>query len=291
MMPTLELLQHSLPFLIVVVAILGALVGSFLNVVIYRLPIMLQREWLHECNTLLELPQAEAHQDTFNSLLPRSHCPQCKHAIAAWQNIPLISYLLLRARCFYCKKRIAAHYFLVELLSTAAAIFLAYRFGYSMALVTHLLFTWFLIPMLFIDWQHQLLPDELTLGLLWLGLLVSLLSGGLAPSTAIISAALAYVLFYLSAWLFQKLLKREGLGHGDFKLLAALSAWCGWTLLPLLIFIASIAGCLVGFAIMIKKRQFKSEPYAFGPYLAITGWCLLLWGAPLNQWLFQTLAA
>jgi len=253
----------------------GLALGSFLNVVIYRLPLMLESRWRRDCCELLELPGEQ--QDTpLNLATPNSHCPHCKAAIKPWQNIPVISYLLLHGKCGACRQPISPRYPLLELVTGLMTMALAWHFPPGIALLGACLFTWSLIALTMIDIDHQLLPDNITLPLLWLGLLFNL--GGTYTSLpeAVVGAMAGYLILWSVYQLFRLLTGKEGMGYGDFKLLAALGAWLGWQALPLVILISSMVGAVCGIALMVIKRRGREVPIPFGPYLALAGWIALL---------------
>lgn len=281
-----ELLSASVPLFAGIVFVFGLLVGSFLNVVIHRMPVMLERAWRREC---LSLDGAEPPAEPpYNLVVPRSACPGCKAPIKAHQNIPVLSWLLLKGRCSNCGTRISARYPVVELLTALLSAAVALKFGFGWTAAAGLVLTWFLVALAFIDIDTQLLPDNLTLPLLWLGLLVALLlpvsEGARLPvdlRTAVIGAVAGYLSLWCMFHLFRLLTGKEGMGYGDFKLLAALGAWLGWQmLLPLLIGAAGV-GALVGIAAILLKARDKGVPMAFGPYLAAAGWLMLMFGPEL----------
>ncbi|HEY2274552.1 MAG TPA: A24 family peptidase [Steroidobacteraceae bacterium] len=288
-MSVIELLAASQPLFIGTCLVLGLAVGSFLNVVIYRLPLMLDREWRAQC---AELAGHDAHSTTaagdaaepFNLVVPRSACPSCKAPITALQNIPLLSWLLLRGRCAHCGAPISVRYPMVELLTGVLSGWVAARFGFGLAALAALLLTWFLIALTFIDIDRQLLPDSLTLPLLWLGLTLSLwgAQGDAAVPVDVRSSLIGAVAGYLSLWsvyhLFRLVTGKEGMGYGDFKLLAALGAWLGWQMLLPVILIAAVVGAVVGILILAIRRQSRATPIAFGPFLAAAGWLALMFG-------------
>lgn len=273
------------------VGLYGLVIGSFLNVVIYRLPIMLQKDWRKQCIDYLNLSEQPSSVtiETFNLVKPRSHCPNCQQPVKPWHNIPLISYLYLRGRCRNCQQRISWRYPLVELLSACLTIYLVWHFGISWQAAASLVFSWILLCLIFIDLDHQLLPDNLTLPLLWLGLLASIWQLFCSPQDAILGASLGYLSLWTVAYGFKKLTGREGMGHGDFKLLAALGSWTGWQLLPLIILISSLLGAIVGILLIVFRNHQRHAPIPFGPYLAIAGWVSLLWGKSLMDMYLQTL--
>ncbi len=264
----------------------GLLVGSFLNVVIYRLPRQLQAEWRSESRALLELEPAPGQEDaaatsTFNIAFPASHCPHCQAPIKAWHNVPIISFLLLRGRCAHCNAAIGWRYPVVEALAGVGAALIALWLGWTPQAVAAILLTWALLALSAIDIDHQLLPDRVTLPLLWLGLALN--SAGLF--TGLQDAVWGAIAGYLSLWLvfhaFRLLTGKEGMGYGDFKLLAALGAWLGWQLLPLIILLSSLVGALCGAMLLMLQGRDRATPIPFGPYLAAAGWIALLWGDQL----------
>ncbi len=260
---TLDLLLSSPMTCFILLGVFSLLVGSFLNVVIYRLPRMLESDW-------------QGVPAIFNLSKPRSFCPHCKKTIPIWHNIPLLSFFINRGQCFACHAPISKRYLLVEFLTPLCSILIAIKLGFSVSLIYALLFTWLTICITFIDIEHHMIPDELSLSLLWVGLLANL-SGDFAPLT---DAVLGAVCGYLSLWgfiqLYQRLTHKAAMGYGDFKLFAALGAWFGWTKLPLLIFIASLFGVIIGIIYLKKTKQSKNTPIAFGPFLCWSGFINLL---------------
>ena len=269
------------------VALLGLLVGSFINVVVYRLPIMLERAWQSS-----ELPN-ELPTEAFNLAVPRSHCPSCAQQLSASENVPVVSFLFLRGRCRHCKSRISARYPLVEIAASVASILVAMTFGFTASTLAFLAFAWFLLALSLIDLDHHLLPDDLTLPLLWLGLLVSAFNLGLPGVSlfdAVIGAAAGYITLWSLFWAFLLGTGKEGLGYGDFKLLAALGAWLGWqAILPVLL-LASLAGAAIGLILIVFGGRERSAPLPFGPFLAAAGFVMLIWG-PQVLALYGTLFA
>ena len=288
-MSVIELLATSPALFTGTCLVLGLAVGSFLNVVIYRLPIMLDRQWRAQC---AELAHPDPHATTvaaepgqrFDLVVPRSACPSCKAPITALQNIPLVSWVALRGRCARCGAPISVRYPLIELLTGLLSAWVAVRFGFGLPGFAALLLTWFLIALAFIDLDHQLLPDSLTLPLLWLGLTLSLLGpqSGASIPVDVRSSLIGAIAGYLSLWsvyhLFRLITGKEGMGYGDFKLLAALGAWLGWQMLLPVILIAAVVGAFVGIALLAIRRQSRSTPIAFGPFLAAAGWLVLMFG-------------
>lgn len=280
-MDAVELLSSSSGWLLGSVFVFSLLVGSFLNVVIHRIPMMMQQDWLKQANEILDQP---SQADTPISLSrPRSHCPHCHAPIHAWQNIPVISYLFLRGRCAHCDDRISPRYPLIELLTAILSTVVAAELGFGWPLLAGLLFTYFLVALTFIDVDHQLLPDSLTLLLLWLGLFVNLFGTFTDLQSAVIGAIAGYLVLWLVYQSFRLLTGKEGMGFGDFKLLAALGAWLGWQLLPIIVLLSSLVGAVVGIALIVCKRHQRSQPIPFGPYLAAAGWLAFVWGEQLNQ--------
>jgi leader peptidase (prepilin peptidase)/N-methyltransferase len=265
---------------------LGLCIGSFLNVVIHRLPKMMEREWREQCAELAGKPAAPAAEGRYNLLVPRSACPACSHRITALQNIPILSWLALRGKCAACGARIAARYPLVELAAGLIGAYAAWRYGPTLAALAAAAFGWALLSLALIDLDTQLLPDDITLPLLWAGLLVNF-GGTLVPlGTAVIGAVAGYLALWLVYWAFKLATGKEGMGHGDFKLLAAIGAWLGWQKLPLVILLASVVGAAVGIALMVFARHAREKPIPFGPYLAAAGLIALFWGEHITRrWL------
>lgn len=263
---------------LVVVAMISLLIGSFLNVVIYRLPRMIQHEWNQECRLYLGLQPDTADSKKLNLCLPFSHCTQCKKRLKPWHNIPILSYVILRGKCGFCYSKISLRYPIVELLTCITSVYVAWRFGLHWETLIALVFTDILICLTFIDLEYHLLPDQLTLLLVWTGLFFSLFGFFVTSPDAILGAILGYIIFAVVQTLFQWATGKIGMGQGDLKFLAGLGAYLGWQQLPTIIFLASIIGILYGIIHMMMKRQLKSTPIPFGPYLAIAGWISLIWG-------------
>ncbi len=243
---------------------------------------MLERQWKSDCQEFLELARGAGADEKFNLIVPRSRCPQCGHRISALENVPLLSYLALRGRCSSCATRIPAQYPLVELSTGILSAVIVWRFGFSLPAAAALVFTWSLVALTVIDLQHQLLPDAIVFPLLWLGLLLSPLGAFSDPVSSITGAAAGYLALWSVYWAFKLTTGKEGMGYGDFKLLAAIGAWAGWQILPVVVLIASATGALVGLALIVLGRHKRGTPIPFGPYLAAGGWFGLLWGADLN---------
>jgi len=279
-MELISLLQSSPSLFIGLVSGLGLLVGSFLNVVIYRLPIMMEREWQEQ---FAELNGKEApNSEPFSLNAPRSRCPNCNHHITALENVPVISYLMLGGKCSQCKTGISPRYPLTEAFTGLLSGIIAWQFGFDWACLGALLLTWSLISLSFIDIDHQLLPDSITLPLLWLGITFNLS----AIYTDLHSSVVGALAGYLSLWLvfhaFKLVTGKEGMGYGDFKLLAALGAWLGWALLPSIILLSSLVGAFIGISLIVLRQHQRDIPIPFGPYLAAAGWIALVWGNDIN---------
>ncbi len=285
MLEDLVITLQSSPWLFYFTVIfIGLSVGSFLNVLAYRLPKMMQREWKRECHEFLELEPSPTDDDqkVFNLAVPASACPNCGHKLRAWENIPVISYLFLRARCSSCGMKISIQYPAVELITAIASLFAAYTFGVTTQTVAALFFTWALITLTLIDLKTQLLPDSITLPLLWLGIFLSFFDVFTDTTSSVIGAMAGYMILWSVYQLFKLLTGREGMGFGDFKLLAALGAWMGYSYLPQIILVSSVAGSVFGIGMLIIGKTRQQQPIPFGPYLAVAGWIALLWGETIN---------
>ncbi|RQO35043.1 prepilin peptidase [Herminiimonas sp. KBW02] len=265
----------------IVAGVFGLLIGSFLNVVIHRIPKMMQRE--SDNYVASESGQPLPHEDRYNLVVPRSACPQCGHQISALQNIPVVSYLAIGGKCTACKTPISIRYPIIELLSGVLSAFLIWHFGSGLLGLSTLLFTYLLIALTFIDADTQLLPDDLTLSLLWLGLLLNLNATFVPLHEAVIGAAAGYLTLWSIYWLFKLLTGKEGMGYGDFKLLAALGAWLGWKMLPVIILLSSLVGAVVGIALIVLAKRGRDIPIPFGPYLAAAGMIALVYGKSLAE--------
>ena len=279
------LASHVLAFVLCALLI-GLLVGSFLNVLIYRLPKMMQRDWREQAREILELP-VEAQAATFNLVLPNSSCPHCAHEIKPWENIPVVSYLFLRGKCSSCKAPISLRYPLVELTCGLLSAYIAWHFGFTWQAGGMLLLTWGLLAMSLIDADHQLLPDSLVLPLLWLGLIANSFGLFVSLEDTLWGAIAGYLSLWSVYWLFKLVTGKEGMGHGDFKLLAMLGAWGGWQVLPLTILLSSLVGAVLGIIMLRLRNAETSTPIPFGPYLAIAGWIALLWGEQITSGYLQ----
>jgi len=278
-MEVLELLEASPLLFAIAAGALGLVVGSFLNVVIHRLPTMLDNTWSREClEHLGDNPAITPVQEPFNLLTPASRCPQCGHRITALENIPVISYLLLRGRCSGCGTGIPLRYPAVEIGTAVLSVITALHFGYSVQTLAALAFTWALVPLFMIDFDTQILPDSITLPLLWGGLLLSLFSVFVDSHSSIIGAAAGYLSLWTIYHVFRLATGKEGMGFGDFKLLGAIGAWTGWQALPVVILFSSVVGALIGILLILFKGRDHSQPMPFGPFLAAAGWMTLLWG-------------
>ncbi len=314
-----HLLESSPPVFIVTCAVLGLMVGSFLNVVIYRLPIMLERNWQQQCaelalqqampavhsggqpsgpDTQLDRPAPlfdDPHDEgkttpTYNLVIPRSACPHCGHVIRAWENIPVVSYLMLRGKCSACGAAISLRYPAIETISGLLSAYVALHFGFGWMTGGALLLCWALLALTMIDLDTQLLPDDITLPLLWTGLLFNLFGVFTSLPSAVVGAIFGYLALWSVYWLFKLVTGKEGMGYGDFKLLAALGAWLGWQMLPLIILLSAVVGALVGITLMIATRHGRDVPIPFGPYLAGGGLIALFWGQTLTSNYLQLVA-
>jgi leader peptidase (prepilin peptidase)/N-methyltransferase len=279
-MEMLQTLESTPALFYTSVVVLGLVIGSFLNVVIHRLPVILKNSWSRQCRELLEPDHEE--DDTanhpFNLLRPASHCPSCGHRIRAIENIPVVSYIFLKGRCAACHTRIPPRYPIIELATAILSVFTALHFGYTQQTAAALAFTWMIIPLCVIDYDEQLLPDCITLPLLWAGLALSLADIFIDSQASIIGAMSGYLCLWLVYHLFKLATGKEGMGYGDFKLLAAIGAWVGWQALPIVILFSSVVGAITGILLIAVKGRQRSQPIPFGPFLASAGWITLLWG-------------
>jgi leader peptidase (prepilin peptidase)/N-methyltransferase len=281
------------PFFFTALAgLLGLMVGSFLNVVIYRLPVMMQQGWLRECAEYLQTHGTHTEtipdEEPFNLVLPLSRCPNCNTPIKPYQNIPVISYLFLKGKCASCSCPISVRYPIIEALTATTSIVVAWHFGYTTQAVFGLILTWSLIALAFIDVDHQLLPDSITLPLLWLGLCLSVFDVFADAHASIIGAVAGYMVLWTVYQLFKLVTGKEGMGYGDFKLLALFGAWLGWQYIPMIILLSSLVGAVIGLSMMVLVKHDHNVPIPFGPYLAAAGWIALLWGDGLNQLYLST---
>jgi leader peptidase (prepilin peptidase)/N-methyltransferase len=281
-MGTIDLLGQSPALLQACAALLGLLVGSFLNVVALRLPVMMERAWRRECAELLGSADTAGPEQPLSLLHPPSRCPHCGHAIRAWENIPVLSWLLLRGRCSGCAGPIAVRYPVVEALTGLLSWVAAWQLGWGWQLAGALPLTWALIALTVIDLDQQLLPDQITLPFLWLGLLLNAFGVYTDPASAILGAAAGYLALWTLYQVFKRLTGKEGMGYGDFKLLALFGAWLGWQMLPQIVLISALVGSVVGVTLIALRRHERSVPIPFGPYLAAAGWIAVLWGEQIN---------
>lgn len=288
-MSFMELLQTVSLAFIGFCTVLGLMVGSFLNVVIHRLPRMLELGWQQQCAEL----RGEEHAvtTTYNLIVPRSSCPKCNHAISSWENIPIISYLILRGKCRGCNTAISPRYPVIEAVSGILCGFAAWHFGFGLATAGAMLFIWALLALTVIDFDTQLLPDNITMPLLWTGLLFNLSGTFTDLTSAVLGAVFGYLALWSVYWLFKLLTGKEGMGYGDFKLLAALGAWLGWQMLPLMIILSSLVGAVVGLTLIVFARHGRNVPIPFGPYLSGGGLIALFWGQTLTHGYLQLLAS
>ncbi|HET7833048.1 MAG TPA: A24 family peptidase [Gallionella sp.] len=302
------LLESSPAVFIATCAVVGLMAGSFLNVVIYRLPIMLERSWEQQCAELslqktgpdhqrdhaaqlFSHPHDEAETEpAFNLVVPRSACPHCGHLISAWENIPVVSYLLLRGKCSACDAKISPRYPIIETISGLLSAYAAWHFGFGWMAGGALVLCWALLALTMIDLDTQLLPDDITLPLLWMGLLFNLFGVFTSLPSAVLGAIFGYLALWSVYWLFKLVTGKEGMGYGDFKLLAALGAWLGWQLLPLVILLSAVVGALVGIFLIIATKRGRDMPIPFGPYLAGGGLIALFWGQTLTSNYLQLVA-
>jgi leader peptidase (prepilin peptidase)/N-methyltransferase len=312
-MTELFLILQSSPLLFAAMCgVLGLMVGSFLNVVIHRLPKMMEMEWRHQCaelshgiadehQTAAEIchpgipehlsginPEPVQHRP-YNLIVPRSACPHCNHVISAWENIPIVSYLLLRGKCKNCGAAISPRYPIIEAVSGVLCAYVAWRFGFGWAAVGALLLVWALLALTAIDFDTQLLPDDITLPLLWAGLLFNMFGVFTSLTSAVLGAIIGYLALWCVYWLFKLATGKEGMGYGDFKLLAAMGAWLGWQMLPLIILLSSLVGAVVGITMIVALKHGRNIPIPFGPYLAGGGLIALFWGQTLTQQYLQIL--
>ncbi len=298
-MTLLDLVRQNPVIFYGVVAFVSLMIGSFLNVVIHRLPIMMERAWregleeLSEGNVTTEpddpTPVTEK-PESFNLAVPRSRCPSCGKEISAWQNIPIISYLMLGGKCASCKTPMSQRYPIVEFVTMALSLLVAWQLGPTPQAALGIIVTWFFVAMTMIDFDHQLLPDSLTLPLMWIGLLAALIPVFTDLQSAVIGAAAGYMILWLVYQLFRLVTGKEGMGFGDFKLLAAIGALLGWQALPVVILLSSVVGAVVGVAIIAVTGRDKNIPIPFGPYLAAAGWIAMLWGDGLSNWYYGLLS-
>ena len=277
-----ELILNHGWFLYLAVALFSLAVGSLLNVIIYRVPIMLEKEWKQECCELLHIKPKE--EPSINLFFPRSFCPSCKTMISAWQNIPLLSYLFLRGRCYHCKSPISWRYPLIELSTMLLSLYAYWHFGFTLQFTFALPALWLLICLIFIDFDQQILPDSMTLSLLWLGLIANCMHLFASLPDAVLSAAGAYLALWIFINLFYVLTGKIGMGNGDFKLFSALGAWFGWKFLPLILLFSSIAGTIIGLFYLYVTDKSKDTTIPFGPFLCVAGIATFFWGQDVLSW-------
>lgn len=277
------------PYAFVLTALIfGVVVGSFINVVVFRLPVMLERRWRDQANEILKPRKTRTRNvKPFNLVHPASHCPHCDHQIRAWENIPILSFLWLRAKCSSCGKSISWRYPIVELVCGVLAAAVAWRYGYGATAIAGILFTWALVALAFIDYDTQLLPDDITLPLLWLGLLANIANIITPLSSAVIGAVAGYGSLWIVYQGFKLITGKEGMGFGDFKLLAALGAWLGWQQLPLIVMLSSLIGAVVGMSFIVFFGRDRGLPIPFGPFLCAAGWVAFMWGDHITRYYFQ----
>tara|TARA_B110000438_G_scaffold183255_1_gene175066 strand:- start:4513 stop:5385 length:873 start_codon:yes stop_codon:yes gene_type:complete len=288
----ITLMTNSPAYFYTIVVVFSLLIGSFLNVVIYRLPKMLEQGWKSECREFLadELAKPiQVDESPITLSTPSSSCPKCQHKIRFYENIPVISWVFLKGKCSQCKVKISLRYPMVELATAMLSVVIAANYGVTFTTLMLLVLTWGLICLTLIDVDHMLLPDQITLPLLWLGLLVNI-NGAIVPlHDAVVGAVAGYMSLFSIFWLFKLITGKDGMGHGDFKLVALFGAWIGWQLLPLLILMASAVGAVIGISLMVFKNHQREQAIPFGPYLAVAGWITLLWGNGIWTWYLSTL--
>lgn len=283
--------QESHILFIFSVGFISLLIGSFLNVIISRLPIALQKEWRQQCEFFLATDDAENKKNLqqnnyilLDLLLPCSHCPICNTPIKPYDNIPIVSYILLRGKCRACNNKISLQYPLIEIITAILCMLVAYNFGVTWKTITGCFLTYVLIAQSGIDFKHKIIPDELTLPTLWIGIFISIWNIYTPSINAILGAIVGYTVLWGLYWLFYWITKKEGMGYGDFKLLAMLGAWLGWQALPLIIFLSSIIGSIIGVCTILFLHKNRNFQIPFGPFLAIAGWIALVWGPQINAW-------
>ncbi|QTH72474.1 prepilin peptidase [Pseudoalteromonas xiamenensis] len=290
---TLTLLQTNLAFYVATVGLVSLCIGSFLNVVIYRLPIQLQREWQTECKLLLAEHLTDTNEDdngtTFNLAFPNSHCPKCQASLKWWHNIPLVSWLLLKGRRGFCQTSISIRYPLIETLTATLSVLVAWYFGPTEKALLYIVISWALIALTFIDIDHMLLPDQITLPLVWAALLASTLNITIEPQQAIIGAAIGYLSLWSVFWLFKLLTGKEGMGYGDFKLMAVFGGLLGWEYILQIVLLSSVVGAFIGSVQLAVQGKNTATPIPFGPYIAAAGWIAMLFGPQIQSWYFGML--
>lgn len=285
-MELLSLLEGNTPFFLITVGLFSLLVGSFLNAAIYRIPIMLQHGWREECEELFGGKDETSTSDsgkTFNLFIPRSQCPHCGHMITALENVPVISYLILKGKCSSCSSKISIQYPLVEIFTAAISMFVAWKVGFGWQALAALFFTWALITLALIDAKTMLLPDNITIPLLWFGIWVNYFDLFLDLRSSVLGAIIGYLSLWILFHIFRLITGKEGMGYGDFKILAAIGAWGGWQILPFTVFTASFVGAFVGIAMMLFQGKKESHPIPFGPWLALAGFIGFIWRDEILQ--------
>lgn len=282
-MEIFDVFRHEQWLFYTAIVFFSLCVGSFLNVVIYRLPVILERDWRQQCREFLEIENTEQTVEKFNLAVPASTCPHCGHKIRIWENIPLISYFALGGKCSACRTPISIQYPAIEAVTALMSVTVAWKFGVSVQTIGALVFTWTLIALTMIDVHKQLLPDNLTLPLLWLGLIFALFDTFTSLHSAVVGAIAGYLVLWTVFQIFKLVTGKEGMGFGDFKLLAALGAWMGWTMLPQIVLVSSVVGAIAGSIMLVIGKTRRQQPIPFGPYLAVAGWIALLWGNEINQ--------
>ncbi|MEE9265101.1 MAG: A24 family peptidase [Gammaproteobacteria bacterium] len=280
-MLVIRYLAENLPVLLTFAGLLGLVVGSFLNVVIHRLPKMMEREWRSQCAEVLEGDAPLERQQAYNLVVPRSQCPGCGHRITALENVPVFSYLALGGRCSQCGWRIPLRYPAVELLTGLLSVIVVWRFGLSVQAGGALLLSWALVALSFIDFDTQFLPDSITLPFLWLGLAFNVTETYTTTQASVVGAIAGYLVLWSVYHLFRLLTGKEGMGYGDFKLLALFGAWLGWSAVPLIVLLSSFVGAIIGVGMIALRGHDRNIPIPFGPYLAMAGWIALMWGNQL----------
>ncbi len=274
--------HSNIIFFYFVVGIVGLVVGSFLNVVIHRIPKMMERDWKQECRRILDVKNEDEPVEKYNLILPRSACPHCNHKISALENIPVISYLILGGKCSECNNQISIRYPAVEISTSILSLVIVATFGVTMQFILAIVLTWTLIAQTMIDYDCQLLPDDITMPILWLGIIANMFGTFTDIYSSLLGAIFGYLILWIVYMVFKIVTGKEGMGYGDFKLLAMLGAWLGWQMLPLIIILSSIAGALVGLGLIFFYNHSQSKPIPFGPYLAIAGWIALIYGNELT---------
>jgi leader peptidase (prepilin peptidase)/N-methyltransferase len=286
--PLVQLFTQSALTFYLVVACFGLAVGSFLNVVIYRLPKMMELAWQQDYQQYFnqDAPQTKTR---FNLALPHSHCPHCRHQLSLMDNIPVLSWLLLKAKCRYCKTAISSRYPAIELFTAVLSVLVVMHFGVTEQSLIYLVVTWCLIALSFIDIDKMLLPDQITQPLLWFALLLSVTGLTVSPTDALLGSAAGYLSLWSVFWLFKLATGKEGMGYGDFKLLAIFGALLGWQQLPLIILLSSVVGAVLGSLMLLIQGKGKATPIPFGPYIAAAGWIAILWGKSITSWYLSTM--